>query len=170
MIKLPKKIVIYPQKLERPDYLLCWIPPDSYQQVTSEARDEEELSRFYPNGIEVELSEDGLDEFGIQLPVPADELRQVYLELNELGTLPESGMVEVYVLEEYLSEKEAGRSPEEITRPSLPGEASFSISEGDLVQKMGAEPEMRGEEDPQDLFQRLSVRKIKPPIDRSGGE
>ena len=43
MIKLPKKIVIYPQKNSKPDYLLCWIPTDGYKQVASNQEVQEEL-------------------------------------------------------------------------------------------------------------------------------
>lgn len=170
MIKLPKKIVIYPQKKINPDYLLCWIPPESFTEVSIDSQVEAELTQFYPNGIEVELSEDDLDEFGIQLQLSPEKLRQAYLELHEQDALPQSGMIEVEVLGEYIVKREAGRSIEELTSPAELDSVSFSIPEDDLLSKMQAGPEMTGEEDSQDLFRRLSVRQTKLPGDQSGGE
>ena len=170
MIKLPKKIAVYPQKRSNPDYLLCWIPPGSFKDVSNNPQVEEELESYYPNGIEIELSEDGFEEFGVKLDTPPEKLRQAYLELNEQGALPTSGMVEVEILEQFIAEREAGRSLEEITRPVQPDSVSFAISEGELLQKMQSGPEMTGDENSQDLFQRISVRQSKSPADQVGGE
>ena len=170
MIKLPKKIAIYPQKLNNPDYLLCWISPDAYKDVSNSPEVEEELESFYPNGIEIELSEDGLEEFGIKLDTAHEKLNHAYLELNEQGALPDSGMVEVEILEEFIAEREAGRSLEELTSPVQPDSVSFGISEDELLHKMQSGPEMIGDEDSQDLFQRISVRQIKSSTGQVGGE
>ena len=170
MIKLPKKIAVYPQKRSNPDYLLCWIPPGSFKDVSDNPEVEQEPENFYPHGIEVELSEDGFEEFGITLDIPHEKLRQAYLELNEQGALPNSGMVEVEILEEFIAEREAGRSMEEIASPLHPDEVSFGISEGELLSKMRSGPEMTGDENSQDLFRRIAVRQAKSPADQVGGE
>jgi hypothetical protein len=170
MIKLPKKITIYPQKRNNPDYLLCWIPPGSYAEVARDPEVLEELQNYYPNGIEIELSEDGLEEMGMELDVKPDKLKQAFLELNEQGALPESGMIELEILEEYIAERETGRSLEEITAPMSPDSISFGISQDALVNKMQSGPEMTGGEDPQELFKRISVRQMKSPGDQAGGE
>ncbi len=170
MIKLPKKIVIYPQKRSRPDYLLCWIPPDFYKDVSIDQEVEKEMESDYPNGIEIELSEDGLQEFGIQLNATPEKLRQAYLELNSEDALPESGMVESAMLEKILEEREAGRSIEEITKPPQPDALSFDITESDPLHLLKEGPEMIGDEEPQELFQRLSVRQVRSPDDQVGGE
>jgi len=168
MIKLPKKTVIYPQKRSKPDYLLCWIPADGYEKVAINQDVQEELETDYPNGLEVELSEDGLEEFGIHFEYPPDELRAAYLELNAQGVLPESGMVEVEALEGYIRERSAGRSIEEIIQPSPPEGLSFEVGGSEPLQNLKEGPEMVGEEDPQDLFQRMAVRPVKLPEDQNG--
>lgn len=170
MIKLPKKIVIYPQKRSKPDYLLCWIPADGYEKVAINQDVKEELETGYPNGLEVELSQDGLEEFGIQFKYSPDELHAAYLELNGQDVLPESGMVEVEALERYIGERSEGRSIEEIMQPSPPEGLSFEVGGSEPLQNLKEGPEMVGEEDPQDLFQRMAVRPVKPPEDQNGEE
>ena len=170
MIKLPKKIVIYPQKRSKPDYLLCWIPSDRYQDVAINAEAEGELKSDYPSGIEIELSEDGLQEFGIQLNASPEKLRQAYLELNSEDALPKTGMIEAEMLEKIIEEREAGRSIEEITKPPQPDALSFDVTESDPLHLLKEGPEMIGDEDPQELFQRLSVRQVRSPVDQVGGE
>ena len=170
MIKLPKKIVIYPQKRSKPDYLLCWIPSDRYQDVAINAEAEGELKSDYPNGIEIELSEDGLQEFGIQLNASPEKLRQAYLELNSEDALPKSGMIEAAMLKKIIEEREAGRSIEEITKPPQPDALSFDVTESNPLHLLKDGPEMIGDEDPQELFQRLSVRQVRSPADQVGGE
>jgi hypothetical protein len=170
MIKLPKKIVIYPQKRSKPDYLLCWIPADSYEHVASNQDVQEELTNDYPSGIEVELSEDGMEEFGIQFESSPDELRRAYLELNEEDLLPQSGMIEVDFLVKYIDERSGGRSIEEITQPAPAEALSFGVAESDPLQKLKEGPEMVGDEDPQNMFQRFSVRQVKQPSDQNGEE
>jgi hypothetical protein len=170
MIKLPKVIAIYPQKKTKPDYLLCWIPADSYHEIATDAEVEAELKKFYPNGIEIELSEAGLGEIGVRLETPLEDLRQAYLELFAEGMLPESGMIEIDILQQYMADKETGRSIEELTRSAEPETLSFGIPESDWLSKIKEGPEMTGGEDSQDLFQQLSVRQVKPPADQRGGE
>ena len=170
MIKLPKKIVIYPQKRSRPDYLLCWIPAEFYKDVSIDQEVEKEMESDYPNGIEIELSEDGLQEFGIQLNASPEKLRQAYLELNSEDALPKSGMIEAAMLEKFIKERAAGRSIEEITKPPKPDALSFDVTESDPLNFLKEGPEMVGDEDSQNLFQRLSVRQVVPPDDQVGGE
>ena len=64
MIKLPDAIVVYPQKKSVPGYLLCWIPAKEYQGVVRSSKKRGELARLYPNGLEVELSQEGLKDAG----------------------------------------------------------------------------------------------------------
>jgi hypothetical protein len=167
MIKLPKKIVIYPQKRSKPDYLLCWIPADGYAQVAINQEVQEELESDYPNGLEVELSEDGLEEFGIHLESTPEKLRQAYLELNDQAVLPESGMIEVASLVNFIGERRGGRTTEEITQPEA---LSFGVTESDPLQYLKEGPEMVGDEDPQNMFQRFSVRQVKQKTDQNGEE
>ena len=170
MIKLPKKIVIYPQKRSKPDYLLCWIPTDGFAQVAMNQETREELETDYPNGLEVELSEDGLEEFGIQFAASPEELRQAYLELNDQAVLPESGMIEVASLEKFIRERSGGRSIEEITQPAPLEALSFGVTESNPLQYLKEGPEMVGDEDPQNMFQRFSVRQVKQKTDQNGEE
>jgi hypothetical protein len=170
MIKLPKKVVIYPQKRSKPDYLLCWIPANSFEQVATNQEVREELESDYPSGLEIEFSEEGLAEFGIQFDSSPEELRQAYLDLNAQDVLPESGMIEIDALERFIVEMRGGRSIEEITQPAPPDALSFGVTESDPLQYLKEGPEMVGDEDPQNMFQRFSVRQVKPQIDQNGGE
>jgi len=170
MIKLPKKIVIYPQKRTNPDYLLCWVPANAYQEVAINQEVQEELESDYPSGIEVELSDDGLEEFGILFESSPDELRQAYLELNGQDVLPQSGMIEVESLQKYIKERGGGRSIEEITQPAPPESLSFGMTDSDPLHNLKEDPEMVGDEDPQNMFQRFSVRQDKSPDDQNGEE
>jgi hypothetical protein len=170
MIKLPKKIVIYPQKRGKPDYLLCWIPADHYEQVAANQQIQEELESGYPNGLEIEFSEDGLEEYGIQFEFSPEELRQAYLEVNQQGVLPKSGMIEVETLVGLINERSSGRSIEEITQPAPPEAHSFGVVESDPLRELKEGPEMVGDEDPQDMFKRFSVRQVKQKSDQNGEE
>ena len=170
MIKLPKKIVIYPQKKSKPEYLLCWIPAEYYEQLVFDQDDKEELEGDYPSGIEVELSEDGLEEYSIQFGTSSEELRRAYLELFEQDVLPESGMIEVESLERYIGERSGGRSIEEITQPSPPETLSFGVTESDPLKHLKDGPEMVGDEESQNMFQRFSVRQVKQLREQDGEE
>ena len=47
---------------------------------------------------------------------------------------------------------------------------SFDVTESDPLHLLKEGPEMIGDEDPQELFQRLSVRQVRSPVDQVGGE
>lgn len=152
MIKLPKDIVIYAMSGRRPQYLLCWVPVMFYEQL---ARDQQALSSLlehYPDGIEVEFSPEALNEAGLGLDVSFRKLRHAYLALHQLGQLHKSGMAELGKLREVADQMEAGRSIEEITAPPKPGVLSLD----EEVTRIDKAPEMFGDEDAVDVFQRIS--------------
>ena len=159
MIKLPDAIVIYPQKKSVPDYLLCWIPANEYRRVVQKPEKRAELEKLYPRGIEIELSEEGLQETGISLEVTPEQLQQAYLELLEEDLVPDTGMVELSALKEYLDEKER-RSREELSSGLTDRMGRFEeLDEGDLLRKIRTPPPMSEGDEPWQVYRRLDVKR-----------
>jgi hypothetical protein len=156
MIKLPNVIVIYPQKKSVPGYLLCWIPTGAYGTAVVDAEKREDHERLDPQGIEIELSKEGLEEAGVELDATPDELRRAYLALWEGDLLPESGMVELASLLKFL--KDEDRYLDE-------GEAMFSFDTGrsgldhsSFLRQITSPPPMTEGDDASQVYRRLDVR------------
>ena len=174
-IKLPKSMVYYSESRSEPESLLCWIPPQDYPDVARDAEALEELRRYYPQGIEVEVSEEALEAEGIELgPHPAD-LRTAYVQLHEANMTHESGMITAEKLLPIVWALQRGASIEEL-RDHI--ETIASVSSGaaalegiepvtgwkkllwrtPLVEGTDVPPETTGDEDAKAVFRRLSVR------------
>jgi hypothetical protein len=171
MIKLPNVIVIYPQKKSVPGYLLCWIPAEEYATAVVDAEKRSDHERLDPQGIEIELSEEGLEEAGVKLDATPDELRRAYLVLWEGEVVPESGMVELVSLQGYL--KEEGRYLEEAAGEEA--EAMFSFDTGrsrprrnELLSKFVSAPPMTEGDDASQVYRRLDVRQRSSNQDERG--
>lgn len=157
MLKQPDRMVIYPQRDSRPDYLLCWIPPRNFVDVSGGNPDLlTELEDFYPTGIETELSQDGLDEFGIIFPYDIDQIRQAYLDLNEFGIFTEIDFVDLRWLEDYLEQKDDPKILDLLDKFSKEEISLSELKKETLFKKMLSEPKSKGEEDPGEAFQKLS--------------
>lgn len=177
MIKLPESIVIYPQKKSVPGYLLCWIPAGEYGTAVVDAEKRSDHERLDPQGIEIELSEEGLEEAGVKLDATPDELRRAYLALWKGKLVPESGMVELASLQEYL--KEEGRSLEEVADEDAEAMFSFDMpgEEGgrrgvrrrELLSKIASPPPMSEGDDASQVYRRLDVRQMPPNQGEQGG-
>jgi hypothetical protein len=156
VIELPNAIVIYPQKKNVPSYLLCWIPSKYYDQVAINKGALDALNKYYPNGIEVELSSDGFKEAGIQLERKPKPLGKAYLDLVTKGLVPESGMVEVSNLIEYIEQKDQ-RSKKEVLSELAEKKPNLShLEEGDLLRKIISQPPMTEGEDEKQVYHRLT--------------
>jgi len=161
VIKLPDAIVIYPQKKRVPSYLLCWIPAKEYQGVVRSSKKRDELARLYPNGVEVELSQDGLKDAGISLRIKPTQLKRAYLELLAEGLIPETGVVELGSLKAYLDEKR-GRSRKELTAELKEKRGRLDeLEEGDLLRKITSPPPMTKGEEAEKIYRRLDVNQRK---------
>ena len=159
MLKVPDRIVIYPQKDSEPDHLLCWIPPSNYSFVSGDSMETEtELREFYPTGIETELLQDSFDEFGISFPsnYDLDLLREAYLKLRKTGMFKELKFVNIKKLQRYVEKKDdlliqdlvKKYSDQKITLEQLREEPIFAM----LLE----EPRSKGSQDPGIAFQQIS--------------
>jgi hypothetical protein len=158
MIELPDVIVIYPLRKSVPSYLLCWIPAKEYERVVADTDKRRELGRLEPGGIEIELSDDGLNEAGVALDVPPERLRRAYLDLLKEDLVPETGMVELASLKEYLGEEES-RTREEIVAELVEQRSRFEeLDEGDLFRKIASPPPMTAGDKASKVYRRLDVK------------
>jgi hypothetical protein len=157
MIKLPDAIVVYPQKVHKPNYLLCWIPAKYYSQVAKTKEARETLFQYYPNGIEVELSADGLKEAGIKLSRTPNQLGQAYTELFGEGLIPESGMVEVANLDSYIGQKQGRSKKEAVAELAENKNVIPMLAANNLMRKIASPPPMTEGEEAKQVYQRLSA-------------
>jgi len=157
MLKQPDKIVIYPQKDSKPDYLLCWIPPGNFGLVSgNDPEIENELHEYYPTGIETEFSQDGFDEYGISLPYDLDPLREAYLELRDAGMFKELDFVDLKRLQKFVGEKDNQQIQETVQKLSDQEINLEDLKEEPILGKLLEETKTKGSEDPGEAFQKLS--------------
>jgi hypothetical protein len=161
-INLPKSMVYYSESRNQPEYLLCWIPSRSFPDVARDDKTLDDLRKYYPNGIEIEVSEDALEAGGIKLALHSDDLRKAYVQLHEANMLCESGMIAAKTLEPIAEALQPGTSIEELRRSppspfySVRGSMTDAISR--LFEGTDEPPEMTGDEDAEVAFRRLSGR------------
>lgn len=157
MLKQPDRIVIYPQRDSSPDYLLCWIPPGHYSDVSGGNPEiVSELQEYYPGGIETDFSQDGFDEFGISLTYDLNELRDGFLELSDSGVFAEINFVDIERLQDYVDHKDDQHITELIKKFTKGDITLNELKEDPILRKLLEEPKTKGHEDPGEAFQKLS--------------
>jgi hypothetical protein len=92
-IRMPATRAVYPASRNEPDRLLCWIPRRELEQLAAEGRVKADVLEYYPSGLEVRVSRQGFEEFGLDLGVDPKVLYETYRALRAAGDLPESGAV-----------------------------------------------------------------------------
>jgi hypothetical protein len=92
-IRMPATRAVYPASRNEPDRLLCWIPRQEIEPLAAEGRVKPEVLEYYPSGLEVRLSRQGFEEFGLDLGVAPKRLYEAYRALRQAGALPASGIV-----------------------------------------------------------------------------
>lgn len=164
MLKQPDRLVIYPQKDSKPDYLLCWIPPSNFGFVSGgSAETEAELEAYYPDGIEVEFTQDGLDEYGISLPdsYDLDALRKAFMYLNEIKCFEEVNFINLKGLQKYVLEQD-DKEIKNLLEKFADGKIKLDdLKKNEILRRLLEEPKSKGKEDPGEAFQRLSG-KLEP--------
>lgn len=159
MIEVPKTIVIYPHKRKNPKYLLCWIPSESYSNVANNSETLKTLEKYHPNGIEIECSDKGFQEAGINLDTPSDEIRQTFSELLEIGQLPENRIVELSTLREYIQERaKSNLENSDYIKDIKEGRLSLSSN---VIKKLKKPPKMKGKEKPKSVYQRFTAQQAQ---------
>ncbi len=163
MLKQPDRIVIYPQRDSKPDYLLCWIPPGNFIDVSGGDPDTlSELQEYYPSGIETEFSQEGFDEFGIIFPLDLNELRAAYTRLSDSGIITEINFVDIKRLQDYVDKKDDPNIQELVKKFSNQEISLDEIKKNPIFKKILEAPKSRGEEDPGEAFQKLSGQLESP--------
>ncbi len=157
MLKQPDRIVIYPQRDSSPDYLLCWIPPGNFTDVSGGSPEiVSELQEYYPTGIETEFSQDGFDEFGITLAFDLEGLREEFLSLSDSGVFAEINFVDIKRLQNYVDHKDDQNIKDLIKKFSKGQITLDDLKEDPILRKLLEEPKTKGQEDPGEAFQKLS--------------
>jgi hypothetical protein len=101
-IRVPKERAYYPASPNEPDRLLCWIPPDDLANLVHQGQVQDDILDYFPSGLEVEVSKQGLAQFQLKLGATPEALQEAYQTLRRQGALPKSGMVAGAGLEELL--------------------------------------------------------------------
>jgi hypothetical protein len=161
-IKVPDKLVYYSDRDHEVEMLLCWIPPSKFDNVAENREAADRLRQNYPKGVEVRVEPKELKAEGIKLEVAPDDLAKIYRAFRERNALHESGMVSGQTLQRNAKALQKGASIDDLVGPAGepyhampppgPGAAPW------LVHPISELPEMVGDEEPVEAFQRLSVR------------
>lgn len=119
-ISMPKERAYYAASPNEPEYLLCWIPADDLEDLASQGKVQQDILEYYPSGLEVEVSRQGLDEFKLDLGASPEALQKAYQALLRQNALPESGMVAAASLEQMVQNGMGAGGPLEAARAALP--------------------------------------------------
>jgi hypothetical protein len=142
-IRVPRERAYYPASRNEPDRLLCWLPPEDLQELVRQGRAQDDILDYYPSGLEVEVTRQGLEEFRLDLGATPEALQEAYQTLRQQDALPKSGMV-------------AGASLEEITqapaKTSGSEKSALSLEPGKKLRS----PEMTKGADPRSVMRQLS--------------
>ena len=98
-IRTPAQRAYYPASPNEITRLLCWIPHTIIQLMVQEGLVPVRLLEDYPDGLEVEVTEEAFEAYGIQLPVTPTQIKRAYVKLLVDKSLPSSGMVDGMALE-----------------------------------------------------------------------
>jgi hypothetical protein len=120
MISIPRVRAYYPASKNEPDRLLCWIPTQELETMVEDGQVRSDILEDYPDGLEVEVSEQAFDEFELDLGVEPDALLEAYANLLERNALPESGRVAGESLEKEASSDIIFAAPMAMTNTKLP--------------------------------------------------
>jgi hypothetical protein len=168
MIKLPNEMVFYPQSERNPGYLLFWVTPHDYARLAASPQALQELQRFHPEGVELPLTQEALQEYGLQLPVSPETVRRAYLGLLESGSLGKRRMVKGDALIEIARQAERDKlAPHALAAPE-----SFQALDPrlqDAIEQIDKPPRMKRGQDAAEVFQRMSASQEQKPGRSKGG-
>jgi hypothetical protein len=142
-ISTPRRRTYYPASPTEMDRLLLWIPIDELEGMVEQNLLPPSVLEEYPDGAEVEVTQAGFAELGIDLGISPEALRAVYGHLLDRGEVPPSGLVDGAALEQVA--REAPEIEEETGPAPFSPEALERIPR--LTERELPEPEMtEGEE------------------------
>jgi hypothetical protein len=140
-IRVPNERAYYPASPNEPERLLCWLPPDDLKDLVRQGKVQDDILDYYPSGLEVQVSEQGLEEFKLDLGASPEALQKAYRTLRQRHAVPKSGMVTAASLQEMVHGPEKVRGSKSPLLPE-PG-------------KKVPEPEMTDGADPRSVMQQL---------------
>jgi len=138
-ISTPKKRAYYAASENEQDEVLCWIPEEELARMARFGQIAPDVLEDYPDGLEIEVSQEAFDEFEIDLGIRPEAIKQAYAYYRKRGELPESGVVDGATLESRAQEPQRG---------GLEGLAKGVLRAGDKF----PEPEMTEGEDPRTVM------------------
>jgi hypothetical protein len=161
-IRVPAEMVYYLERDADAQRLLCWIPPQQYEDVAVDDQALQRLQRDYPRGVEVRVDARELEAEGIRLPVPPHDLMETYRGLRDREVLHESGMIIARTLERTAEAAIRGERLDSVIEADQRQPRSFPApAPGEplrQVRRLADAPEMVGDEEARTVFQRLTVR------------
>jgi hypothetical protein len=92
-ISLPQTRAYYAASRHEPERLLYWIPPTEMTRLVNAGLLAPSVRDDYPDGLEIEVSEEAFRTHGLCVGVLPEDLRTCYLAYYHAGALPEDGMV-----------------------------------------------------------------------------
>lgn len=165
-VKVPDEMVYYIERDAQAERLLCWIPPEQYPDVAVDEQALERLRKNYPRGVEVRVHPQELKAEGITLSVEPEALTGTYRALAEKGVLHDSGMIIAPTLERNAKAMEDGESIDALINADRAGPTILSAraphDEPGPIRRIPDQPLAKGDEEPLDMFRRLSVRQRSP--------
>ena len=150
-ISVPRKRAYYPASPDEQDRLLLWIPKDELEGMVEEDLMPESILEDFPDGLEVEVTPEAINELGLDLGLSPEAVRAVYAHLSERGQVPQSGVVDGAALEQAaraMVESDEEAPPPMFTPEFL--ERASRIGERELP-----EPEMTDGEEATTFLRRL---------------
>jgi len=99
-IRLPLRRCYYAASPAEKDIVLCWIPPEELEILSSTGTIHQSVTEDFPLGLEIEVSQAAFEQVGLDVGVPADRIRGEYIALSDGKLLAASGIVDGLALEQ----------------------------------------------------------------------
>lgn len=93
-ISTPEVYCFYPRSKNEPDRLQLWIPAKEYPQFFKDRKKQGEMKTYYPDGIEIEVTDRGLAEHGLSLELKPEKLKKAFRDLVKQKAIPKSRLVD----------------------------------------------------------------------------
>lgn len=107
-IKTPKVHCFYPPSKNEKEKLLLWIPKEEYPKFFPDRKKQKEMKKYYPDGIEIEVSSEGFAEHKINMEMKPEKLKKAYHNLVKQDSIPKSGLVDGQSLKKDAKAKTIG--------------------------------------------------------------
>ena len=74
--------------------LRCEDSKEEYPKFFPDRKKQKEMKKYYPDGIEIEVSDEGFAEHKINMEMKPEKLKKAYHNLVKQNSIPKSGMVD----------------------------------------------------------------------------